>query len=92
MKQVRELLSRGGDIGASENDGCSILHAAALGGSVECAQLLVAAGHPINPLEENGQTPIHQAAGEGWYSAFFFSTFSVRAMSFLTLRLYSIYS
>ena len=60
---VRLLLARGADVGQVAQNPMRVqaLHAAVSGRHFAVAQLLVAAGAPVNPAQQGGWTPLHGA-------------------------------
>ncbi|KAI4465183.1 zinc finger c3hc4 type (ring finger) [Holotrichia oblita] len=59
---VRELLSKGADVNASDNDGDTCLHYAAFGNQPEVVDLLIVAGASLNTSNRSGCTALHIAA------------------------------
>ncbi len=59
---VRELLTRGADVGARTENGWTPLHCAACWGSVGAAQELLTCGADVNARTEGQLTPLHLAA------------------------------
>ncbi|KAK9759062.1 Mind bomb SH3 repeat domain [Popillia japonica] len=59
---VRELLSKGADVNASDNDGDTCLHYAAFGNQPEVVDLLIGAGASLNTSNRSGCTALHIAA------------------------------
>ena len=59
------LISRGADIHGENNHGYSMLHGAAWGGSVDCAQQALDQGVNVNSTNLINQTPLFLAAGGG---------------------------
>ena len=62
---VKMLLAHGANIHAAENDGDLPINHACETGDLASAQLLLAAGSPISPIDKNGHTPLMQASREG---------------------------
>uniref|UniRef100_A0A2C9LLR0 Uncharacterized protein n=1 Tax=Biomphalaria glabrata TaxID=6526 RepID=A0A2C9LLR0_BIOGL len=62
---VRDLLTRGAGL-EHDKDGCTALHAAALGGYTDCCKMLVSAGWDINQQDKIGFTPLMKAASHGY--------------------------
>jgi len=60
---VELLIAKGADISAKNKNGCTPLHAAALGDQKEVVELLIAKGANINAKDNDGHTPLHTAAG-----------------------------
>jgi uncharacterized protein len=58
LAMVELYLSRGGDVNAKDNGGCTALHFAAQEGHVEIATRLLAAGSEVDPTDEHGNTPL----------------------------------
>lgn len=67
MAAVRDYLAKGGSPAARFDgggcDGCTLLHAAADGGQLEVARLLLDSGSDANAPGGHGRTPLHYAAG-----------------------------
>lgn len=62
---VKRLLKAKAEVGASDRLGRSALHAAALHGHGDCADVLVAAGAQVNARDSHGVTPLMEAARAG---------------------------
>src|SRR5687767_10653110 len=63
---VRKLLKEGGDVNASQGDGMTALHWAAINGDAELAQMLLYAGANVGAKTRiGGYTPLHLAAQVG---------------------------
>jgi uncharacterized protein len=62
--RVRELLHRGADVDARDEDGRTPLFSAVLGGSVGLVGLLLESGANINARDKEGWTALHFAAQE----------------------------
>jgi len=65
VRKVRELLDRGADVNARDEDGVTPLHYAAYYGFLDAARLLLDRGADVNARDEFGGTPLHYAAGSG---------------------------
>ncbi|CAG7976735.1 unnamed protein product [Penicillium nalgiovense] len=68
-EMARMLLSKGADLGFQDEDGKTALHVAAMCHSVECIELLMAAGCNIDTIDRSGWTPIHtmmQSVSPSW--------------------------
>lgn len=59
---VQNLLDRGADVNAQDNDGDAPLHGAAQSGNVEIIDMLVAKGASLNLKNKQGGTPLMWAA------------------------------
>src|SRR5262245_19920404 len=63
---VKKLLKEGADVNASQGDGMTALHWAALNGDAEMAQMLLYAGANVGAKTRlGGYTPLHLAAQVG---------------------------
>ncbi|HZL96724.1 MAG TPA: ankyrin repeat domain-containing protein, partial [Vicinamibacterales bacterium] len=63
---VKDLLKKGADVNASQGDGMTALHWAALNGDAEVAQMLLYAGANVGAKTRlGGYTPLHLAAQVG---------------------------
>src|SRR5687767_15167984 len=63
---VRKLLKEGGDVNASQGDGMTALHWAAINGDAELASMLLYAGANVGAKTRiGGYTPLHLAAQVG---------------------------
>lgn len=63
---VRQLLKQGADVNASQGDGMTALHWAAVNGDASMARVLVVAGARLEAATRNGNyTPLHLAARAG---------------------------
>src|SRR5262245_40930854 len=63
---VKKLLKDGADVNASQGDGMTALHWAALNGDAELAQMLLYAGANVGAKTRiGGYTPLHLAAQVG---------------------------
>ena len=66
VETVRSLVKEGGDVNASQGDGMTALHWAALTGKERLVELLIYAGANIGALTRLGDyTPLHLASKEG---------------------------
>ncbi|HUT52061.1 MAG TPA: ankyrin repeat domain-containing protein [bacterium] len=65
VRQCLDLLDRGADVNAADEDGCTPLIWAALSGKRETVELLIARGGDVNCKDSDGQTPLHIAATTG---------------------------
>jgi hypothetical protein len=63
--KVKELLSKGANVNARDENGQTPLHWAAIHGRVDVARLLLEHGADVNARDENGQTPLRWAAIHG---------------------------
>jgi ankyrin repeat protein len=61
------LLARGGEVNIPSRNafGVTALHAALAGASPDIAKSLIAAGADVNAVQQDGVTPIHEAAAIG---------------------------
>ena len=59
------LVSKGADPSLKDNDGWSLLHCAARGGSVEIIEKLLSLGLDLDSRNSNGSTPLSVATAEG---------------------------
>ena len=57
-------LAAGADVNAKNDGGFTPLHAAALNGHKEIAELLIEKGANLNAKDRRGRTPLDQAEGE----------------------------
>ena len=65
IKNVRELIENGADVGAKNNDGEKALHWAAWNGHVDVAKVLIEKGANVDAKDNVGWTALHYAAQEG---------------------------
>jgi hypothetical protein len=65
VEEVRELLEKGADVNAKNNDGWTPLHDAAGHDHVDFARLLVENGADVNAKNNDGKTPIDIAREKG---------------------------
>ena len=66
LEGVRTLIKQGADVNASQGDGMTALHWAALNGSTEIAELVIASGANLEAVTRlGGYTPLHLAARAG---------------------------
>ncbi len=65
VSEVRRWLAVGANLNATDNDGDTSLHLAALEGFVEIVQLLIDAKANLEAREDNGFTPLHNGAYNG---------------------------
>lgn len=64
MKCVQYLLEKKADLFARNDHLCNAAHWAAMGGSTEVTEFLMARGVPFGVLQKEKQTPLHKAAGK----------------------------
>jgi ankyrin repeat protein len=66
VEGVRVLLKQGADVNAAQGDGMTALHWAAMNGSIEIAQLVIASGANLEAVTRlGGYTPLHLASRAG---------------------------
>lgn len=66
VEGVRTLLKQGADVNAAQGDGMTALHWAAMNGSTEIADLVIASGANLEAVTRlGGYTPLHLAARAG---------------------------
>ena len=58
---LQTSLAGGDDVGEADEEGNSVLHAAAIGGSLECCRILMDAGIPPTEPNHAGRTPVEVA-------------------------------
>ena len=58
-----ELIDRGAEVSAKNNDGDTPLHCACRNGHTEIVQILIARGADISAKNNDGETPLHWACG-----------------------------
>ena len=58
---MQYLIKRGADVRRRPESGDSLLHMAALGGSRQCCDLLTRAGHRLDDVNRDSNTPLHCA-------------------------------
>src|SRR5687767_4407500 len=62
VEALRTLVKQGADVNAAQGDGMTALHWAAVNGSVEMTEILIAAGASTSALTRLGRyTPLHLA-------------------------------
>ena len=61
-KTVKQLLAKGADINARDEDGGTPLHGAAFFGQAEVAEMLIQEGADVNARNNNGVTPLDVSA------------------------------
>lgn len=59
---LKALIASGANLKYHDPDGLGLLHAAALANRVDSAQLLIAAGVPLNDVDKHGYTPLLYAS------------------------------
>jgi len=59
------LIAKGADVIATNVNGWTALHRAAIGGNKEIVELLIANGADVNAKSEFGTTPLHSAGHRG---------------------------
>ena len=59
IKNVRELLAKGADVGAKSNFDVTALHEAALKGYVEVAKVLIGNGADVDAKDNESKTALH---------------------------------
>jgi cytohesin len=64
LARVRDLLARGADVDARNDEGRPPLVSAVLGGSLPLLDLLLAHGADVDARDPHGWTPLHYAAQE----------------------------
>lgn len=64
LARVRDLLARGADVDARNDEGRPPLVSAVLGGSLPLLELLLAQGADVDARDPHGWTPLHFAAQE----------------------------
>jgi ankyrin repeat protein/Tfp pilus assembly protein PilF len=64
IEQVRQLLSKGADVHASDKIGFTPLHYASTNSSKEVAELLIARGADVNARDKIEYTPLHYASSK----------------------------
>jgi cytohesin len=64
LARVRDLLARGADVDARNDEGRPPLVSAVLGGSLPLLELLLAHGADVDARDPHGWTPLHFAAQE----------------------------
>lgn len=62
---VKLLLEHGADVGATANEGWTLLHVAAFAGRVAIVKMLLEAGADMGVRDKDGQTPRDVAKDEG---------------------------
>jgi hypothetical protein len=65
---MSRMVNQGVDLSIADRHGGSLLHAAAMGGSAEIVNLLLARGLDVNLVNVFGWTSLHYAAGKGRYA------------------------
>ncbi len=63
--EVRRWIARGASLSATDDDGDTPLHLAALQGFVQVAEILIDARANLEATEDNGFTPLHNGAYNG---------------------------
>ena len=64
-KRIQWLIELGADVKAEDNDRKTVLHYAALSGSLKRIQWLIKQGLDVNAKDKNGYTVLHSAAKSG---------------------------
>ena len=64
ISKLQDLVARGADVGAKNNDGSTPLHFACGKNALECAKLLIARGADVEAKDNGGETPLHRAKSE----------------------------
>lgn len=64
VERVKELLKRGAQVNAANQDGWTPLHMAAFFGREEVARLLLQHGAHVNAANKKGMTPLHDAGDQ----------------------------
>jgi len=62
MSKVQDLIKRGADVDAKDNDGDTPLHLATERNFIEIAKLLIERGADVNAKNSWGETPLHMAS------------------------------